>query len=41
MKSERETKHKRLLIIENKWSVAGGEGLGRWGDWVTDIKEGT
>ena len=40
MKSERETNHKRLLIIRNKLRVAGEEWLG-WGNWVMDIKEGT
>ena len=28
MKSERKTNHKRLLIIENKLRLAGGEGVG-------------
>ena len=30
-KSERETNHKRLLIIGNKLRVAGGEGVGHDG----------
>ena len=38
-KSERETNHKRLLIIRNKLRVAGEEWLG-WGNWVMGIKEG-
>ena len=41
-KSERETKHKRLLIVGNKLRVAGGEGSGgmgqlgdgHWGGYV-------
>jgi len=41
MKSERETNHKRLLIIGNRLRVARGEGSGGWGNWVMDIKEGT
>ena len=41
MKSERETNHKRLLIIGNKLRVAGGNGGGGWGGWVMGIKEGT
>ena len=40
MKSERETNHKRLLIIGNKLRVAGGKGKGGWDNWVMDIKEG-
>ena len=36
MKSERETKHKRLLIIGNKLREAGGEevGEGVTGGWT-------
>ena len=39
MKLERETNHKRLLIIGNK-QVPGGKEVGGWGNWVMDIKEG-
>ena len=39
MKSERETNHKRLLIIGNKLRVTGGKG-GK-GSLVMDIKYGT
>ena len=39
--SERDSKHKRLLIIGNKLRVAGGEWGGGWSNWVMDIKEGT
>ena len=35
MKSERETNHKRLLIIRNKLRVAGGEE----GGWKVGITE--
>ena len=38
MKSERETNHKRLLIIGNKLRVAGGEGARGMGYWMMDIK---
>jgi len=31
---------KRLLIRGNILRVAGGEGMGGWGNWVMDIKEG-
>ena len=41
MKSEREANHKRLLIIGNTLRVAGGKGIGGWGNWVMGIKEGT
>ena len=40
MRPERETNHKRLLILGNKLRVAGGEGRGGWGNWVVDIGEG-
>ena len=39
MKSERETNHKRLLIIGNKLRVTGGEVDRGWGNWVMNIKE--
>ena len=39
MKSERETNHKRLLIIRKKLRVTGEEGNGRMGNWVIDIEE--
>ena len=39
MKSERETNHKRLLIIGNTLRVAGGERDVGMGNWVMDIKE--
>ena len=38
-KSERETNHKRLLIIGNKLRAAGGERGGGWGNWVMNTKE--
>ena len=41
LKSKRETKHKRLLIIQNELRAAGGEGMGGWGHWVMDLKENT
>ena len=41
MKSERDTNHKRLLIIGNKLRAAGGKMGGKWGNWMIDIKEGT
>ena len=41
MKSEKETNHKRLLSIENKRRLAGGERSAGVGDWVMDIKDGT
>ena len=37
MKSERETKHKRLLTLGNKLRVTGGEVGGR-GNWVMGIR---
>ena len=40
MKSERETNHKRFLIIGNKLRVARGEGGWGLGNWVMGIKEG-
>ena len=40
-KKERGKNHKRLLRIENKLRIAGGE-VGRgWARWVMGIKEGT
>ena len=39
--TEREANHKRLLNIENKLRVAGGEVGRRWSKWVMGIKEGT
>ena len=39
-KREREAKHKRLLMIENKLRVDGGR-WGGWAKWVMGIKEGT
>ena len=36
---ERETNHKRLLMIENKLRVDGGERAGRWAKWVMGVKE--
>ena len=41
MKPERETNHKRLLTLGNKLRVAVRKGVGGWGIWVMDIKEGT
>ena len=41
MKPERETNHKRRLIIGNKLRVVGGEVGGGWGNRVMNIKEGT
>ena len=41
VKSERETNHKRLLIIGNKLRVAEGEVGGGVGNWVMGIKEDT
>ena len=38
---EREANHKRLLTIENKLSVDGGELGGGWARWRMGIKEGT
>ena len=39
IKSERDVNCRRLLTIENKLRVAGGKGVGGWGNWM-DIKEG-
>ena len=39
-KLERETKHKRLLTLENK-GLQKGRWVGEWGNWVMDSKEGT
>jgi len=38
---EREANHKRLLTIEKKLRVSGGEVGGGWAQWVMGIKEGT
>ena len=38
MKSERETNHKRLLIIGNELRIAGGNVGGGWDNWVMDIE---
>ena len=40
MNTEKEANHKRLLTIEDKLRVAGGEVGGGWGNWVMGIKEG-
>ena len=40
-REERETNHKRLVMIENKLRVGGGEVGGRWARWVMGTKEGT
>jgi len=32
---------KRLLTLGNKLKVAGGKGVGEWGNWMMGIKEGT
>ena len=40
-KGEREGNHKRLLTIENKLRVTGGEESGEWAKWVMGTKEGT
>ena len=40
MKSERETNHKRLLVIGNKRRVTGGEEGGQQGNPVMGMKEG-
>ena len=37
---EKETNHKRLLTIENKLRVAGGEIGGGWAKWVMHPKAG-
>ena len=39
-REERETNHKRLLMIENKLWVEREVG-GRWARWVMGIKEST
>ena len=39
MRSERETKDKRLLTIGNKLRGAGGEAVGGRGHWVIGIQE--
>ena len=39
MKSERETNHKRLLIIGNTLRDAGGEGGRGGGSWVMGMKD--
>ena len=36
---KKETSHKRLLTIENKLRVAGGDVGGGWPRWVMGIKE--
>ena len=41
VETEREANHKRILNIENKLSVAGGEVSRVWVKWVMSIKEGT
>ena len=41
MRTKREANHKRLLIIGSRLRVAGGKGLGEWGNWVMDIKKST
>ena len=38
---ERETNHRRFLMIENKLKVDGGRWVGRWATGVMVIKEGT
>ena len=40
-KREREANHKRLLTIENKLRIAGGEVGKGWAKWVMGIKEDT
>ena len=40
-KKKRKVSHKRLLTIENKLRVAGGEVGGEWAKWVMSIKKGT
>ena len=40
-KNKGETKHKRLLDIENKLRVAGGIVGGGWAKWGRGIKEDT
>ena len=39
-KSERETNHKRLLMIRNKLNISGGEEVEGWDNWVMGIKDG-
>ena len=41
IKTERGTKHKRLLNMENKQRVTGGVVGGVWDKWVRGIKEST
>ncbi len=40
MKTERDGKHKRLLIVGTKLRVAGREVAGTWVDWLMGIKDG-
>ena len=41
VKTERETKHKRLLNTENKLRVTGGQVGEEWAKWVRGPKEDT
>ena len=40
-KSEKVTKHERLLTLGNEQRVAEERRLGGWGNWVTGTEEGT
>ena len=40
-REERETNHKKLLMIENKLWADGRRWEGEWVRWVMSIKEGT
>ena len=40
MESEKETSHRRLLIIGHKLGVAEWDGVEGWGNWVMGTKEG-